>query len=45
MLPIPFHNLNEDQKNNSVISDAYTDLRESVQIKLKNKRSKSGIIS
>nr|XP_025887338.1 beta-galactosidase 17 isoform X4 [Solanum lycopersicum] len=39
MLPIPFHNLNEDQKNNSVISDAYTDLRESVQIKLKNKRN------
>ncbi|WMV35022.1 hypothetical protein MTR67_028407 [Solanum verrucosum] len=38
MLPIPFHNLNEDQKNNSVISDAYTDLRKSVLIKLKNKR-------
>lgn len=39
MLPIPFHNLNEDQKNNSVISDAYTNLRKSVQIKLKNKRN------
>ncbi|KAL3366398.1 hypothetical protein AABB24_011195 [Solanum stoloniferum] len=39
MLPIPFHNLNEDQKNNSVISDAYTDLRKSVLIKLKNKRN------
>ncbi|XP_049412241.1 beta-galactosidase 17 isoform X2 [Solanum stenotomum] len=39
MLPIPFHNLNEDQKNNSVISDAYTDLRKSVLIKLKNKQN------
>ncbi|XP_015079424.1 beta-galactosidase 17 [Solanum pennellii] len=39
MLPIPFHNLNEDQNNNSVISDAYADLRESVQIKLENKRN------
>ncbi|CAN4098514.1 unnamed protein product [Withania somnifera] len=31
MLPIRFHNLNEDQKINSVISDAYTDLRKPVQ--------------
>ncbi|KAL3335266.1 hypothetical protein AABB24_031462 [Solanum stoloniferum] len=37
MLPIPFHNLNEDR--NSVISEAYTDLRKSVQKKLKNKRN------
>lgn len=44
MLLIPFHNLNEDQKNNSVISDAYTDLRKSVEKKLKNKRSKLDLL-
>lgn len=39
MLPIPFHNLNEDQKINSVISDVYTDLRKPVLNNLKNKRN------
>ncbi|XP_075075017.1 beta-galactosidase 17 isoform X2 [Nicotiana tabacum] len=37
MLPIPFHNLNEDQQINSVISDAYTNLGNSVRKNLKNR--------
>ncbi|PHU15007.1 hypothetical protein BC332_16212 [Capsicum chinense] len=39
MLPIPFHNLNEDRKINSVISDAYIDIRKPVQNNLKSKRN------